>query len=104
MPWPTDSRAAEKRDEIAPFHHVKFPIRVIDEYPARWNRKLERIPVKWNQACAACSVCSLPPCGGGLGRGVVRLATLVPLSLNPHPQPLPTRGRGAHRVRGTCVV
>src|SRR5712692_2254838 len=41
------------------------------------------------------SVCSLPPCGGGLGRGVARLAMLVPLSHDPHPQPLPTRGRGA---------
>jgi hypothetical protein len=27
------------------------------------------------------------------------MATLVPLSFDPHPQPLPTRGRGVHRVR-----
>src|SRR3974390_1729369 len=68
---------------------------------------------------AANSVCSLPSpsriyptwatlkcrtrvnpssCGGGLGRGVASLATLAPLMHDPHPQPLPTRGRGAHRV------
>ena len=41
---------------------------------------------------AACSVCSLPPCGGGVGRGsVVRES----LRQRPPPRPLPTRGRGA---------
>jgi hypothetical protein len=60
------------------------------------------IPLNWNQ-CAANSVCSLPPCGGGLGRGVMRLATLVRQSHYPHPQPLPARGRGAHRARGTVL-
>jgi hypothetical protein len=44
------------------------------------------------------SVGSLPPCGGGLGRGVARFASLIAISHDPHPQPLPTRGRGAHRV------
>src|SRR5271166_829415 len=39
------------------------------------------------------SICSLPPCGGGLGRGVVRLATPSATSHDPHPQPLPTRTR-----------
>ena len=45
-----------------------------------------------------------PTCGGGLGRGVVRLATLSPTSHDPHPQPLPTRGRGAHRSRGKLWI
>jgi polar amino acid transport system permease protein len=40
-------------------------------------------------------VCSLPPCGGGLGRGVDVVAH------HSDPQPLPARGRGADRVRGT---
>src|SRR6266702_5597963 len=55
------------------------------------------------QERAANSVCSLPPCGGGLGRGVVRLSTSVHESRDPHPQPLPTRGRGARRVRGIVL-
>jgi cell volume regulation protein A len=33
----------------------------------------------------------------------MRLARLVCQSHDPHPQPLPTRGRGVHRVRGTVV-
>src|SRR5947209_8620491 len=45
-------------------------------------------------AQAANSACSLPPCGGGLGRGVVVVAPDVSTH-HPHPQPLPTRGRGA---------
>jgi penicillin-binding protein 1C len=45
------------------------------------------------------SVRSLPPCGGGLGRGEARLSLPAPLSHDPHPQPLPTRGRGALRRR-----
>src|SRR5690348_1002997 len=40
---------------------------------------------------------SLPPCGGGLGRGVVQCETAV---VHPHPRPLPARGRGAHRASG----
>src|SRR6185312_4964507 len=45
---------------------------------------------------AANSVCSLPPWGGGVGRGVVVVAGGVSSNTDPHPQPLPTRGRGAH--------
>jgi general nucleoside transport system permease protein len=51
--------------------------------------------VRSNDNIAADSERSLPPCGGGLGRGVERVAPLVPSSLDPHPPPLPTRGRGA---------
>ena len=36
---------------------------------------------------------------GGVGVAVV--ARDVPTNNDPHPQPLPTRGRGAHRVRGS---
>src|SRR5208337_4972695 len=43
-------------------------------------------------------VCSLPPCGGGLGWGVDCLASLVAETRNPHPRPLPTRGRGVGPV------
>jgi hypothetical protein len=44
-------------------------------------------------ALAAVSVCSLPPCGGGLGRGVVVVARDVSANCYPHPQPLPSRLR-----------
>jgi hypothetical protein len=40
-----------------------------------------------------------PPCGWG----AMRLARLMPQSQDPHPQPLPTRGRGAHQSRGTAL-
>src|SRR5262249_40105644 len=49
----------------------------------------------------------LPPCGGGLGRGVVVVvARDVSANFYPHPQPLPTRGRGVsphsrHRCAST---
>src|SRR5262249_61826633 len=37
------------------------------------------------------TACSLPPCGGGLGRGVAACACACGY---PPPQPSPTRGRG----------
>ena len=37
---------------------------------------------------------SLPPCGGGSGWGVGRFWHQVATSHDPHPRPLPTRGRG----------
>src|SRR5262249_18563119 len=52
---------------------------------------------------AAGSVCSLPPCRGGVGRGVVVTARGASANSDPHPQPLPARGRGGDRVRGTRV-
>src|SRR5207249_5604397 len=51
---------------------------------------------------AATSVCSLPPlwgrAGEGGGAGEMMVAPPAKESHHPHPQPLPTRGRGAHRV------
>src|SRR6266540_1354977 len=48
---------------------------------------------------AANSACSLPPCGGGLGRGGRRCCTETcppPATPTPNPSPQgPTRGRGA---------
>ena len=38
--------------------------------------------------------------GEGCGRGVVHLAGAPHQSQDPHPQPLPTRGRGARRIHG----
>src|SRR6187200_1786043 len=35
---------------------------------------------------AAISVCSLPPCGGGLGRGVVVVSRAVSANNYPHPE------------------
>jgi hypothetical protein len=49
-----------------------------------------------------------PPCGEGRreapGWGWCDDARLSPHNSDPHPQPLPTRGRGAHRVCRQCVV
>ena len=39
---------------------------------------------------------SLPPCGGGTGRGVVRSGKAVPRLHDPHPHPFPARGKGVH--------
>ena len=63
-------------------------------------------------AGATNSVCSPPPCGGGLGRGVVVMARAASANGYPHPQPLPTRGRGValskvqgpHRARGNSFA
>src|SRR6185503_4570870 len=41
---------------------------------------------------ATSSVCSLPPCGGGLGRGGVAVARGVSANFHPHPQPSPQGG------------
>src|SRR5437016_3498677 len=49
---------------------------------------------------AADSGCSLPPCGGGVGRGVVVVARDNSIRTDPHPQP----GRGAARVLCTGVL
>ena len=45
----------------------------------------------------------LPPCGGGLGRGVASLTTRAPLPRDPHPQPLPTRGVDTAYEACLCV-
>jgi hypothetical protein len=47
----------------------------------------------------AASVCSPPPCGEGLGVGVVRCGTIRASLQDPPPQPSPTRGEGADRMR-----
>jgi hypothetical protein len=39
----------------------------------------------------------------GAGEGGRELLTVVRQSQDPHPQPLPTRGRGAYRVSCTVV-
>src|ERR1700704_2617483 len=61
-----------------------------------------------NEFVATKSVCSLPPCGGGLGRGgggeFVVVARDASANCYPHPQPLPTRGRGADRVCGSRAL
>ena len=46
------------------------------------------------------SVGSLPPCGGGVGRGVVVVARGVSANTDPHPQPLPD----ASRACPTCAI
>src|ERR1700722_18250871 len=40
------------------------------------------------------------PCGGGLGRGVVRFGNSVATSRDPHPRPLPTTSRACP----TCAL
>jgi hypothetical protein len=69
----------------------------------RADRGRRAYPAEVESIRATSSVCSLPPCGGGLGRGVMHFATSVHQSHDPHPQPLPTRGRRAHRVHGTVL-
>ena len=39
-----------------------------------------------------------PLVGEGWGRGVARFAPLMVISHDPHPQPLPTRGRGSKPI------
>ena len=46
------------------------------------------------------SVCSPPPCGEGLGVGVVVGRHTSRINNDPPPQPSPTRGEGADRNRG----
>jgi hypothetical protein len=58
--------------------------------------------VKWISERAANSVCSLPPCGGGLGRGVASLATLAPLPHDPTPTPPHKGEESAPSVRLVC--
>src|SRR4029077_19530861 len=50
--------------------------------------------VEFHNGLAANSVCSLPPCGGGLGRGVMSKATAAPHSSPPPPTP-PHKGEGS---------
>src|SRR6266403_6042174 len=55
---------------------------------------------------ATISVCSPPPCGEGLGVGVVRFWAGGATEISPHhppPQPSPTRGEGADRARGSSI-
>jgi heptosyltransferase-3 len=50
--------------------------------------------------CPRGTAFSLPPCGGGPGWGVDGRGTAVPQFADPHPRPLPTRGRGAEGEAG----
>src|SRR3984957_17214615 len=53
---------------------------------------------------AACSACSLPPCGGGSGWGVVRSCMAVPRCTTPTPSPSPHGGGGpAGPGAGFCI-
>jgi hypothetical protein len=65
-------------------------------------RRTKADAVEMESVLAATAVCSLPPCGGGLGRGVAVMAQATSANCYPHPQPLPTRGRGAHRACRNC--
>src|SRR5712691_8052660 len=49
----------------------------------------------------ALSLRSLPPCGGGLGRGVAARENVANSASphHPHPCPLPTRGRGTQEPK-----
>src|SRR5262249_29497207 len=55
-------------------------------------RKSGRPDLRWGRA------------GEGGGAVKIRMAPPAKESHYPHPQPLPTRGRGAHRVRGKNVL
>src|SRR3954463_7284913 len=52
---------------------------------------------------AATAVCSLPPCGGGLGRGGAVVHELCPPTATPTPNPSP-QGGGEHTVRVATVL
>src|SRR4029077_14058353 len=63
------------------------------------------IPLFWpSEIIAAANTAprSLPPCGGGLGWGVVVVRGL-PTDCDPPPPPPPPRGRGARRDRGDVI-
>ena len=47
--------------------------------------------MKHREVVPLAAACSLPPCGGGLGRGV---ATYFAFERDPPPCPSPTRGEG----------
>src|SRR5262249_54042410 len=55
------------------------------------------------------SVCSLPPCGGGVGRGVARCCSIRASHNDPHPPraltraTLPHKGEGKDRDRGAVI-
>ena len=74
-------------DRCAALSQVSFP-GAADRYQAGRGRGPVEPQDGWN---AAREVCSLPPCGGGLGRGVA--ATAVFAGLTPLPSPPPQGGR-----------
>src|SRR5438128_2476538 len=62
----------------------------------------KRIPEKGDNASGELGLLPPPLWGrAGEGGGAVKHRH-CPTHNDPHPQPLPTRGRGAHRVRGTA--
>src|SRR5215471_18911935 len=48
------------------------------------------------------SVCSLPPCGGGLGRGVAVIARDASTTTTPTPNPSPQGSRSDARLQRFC--
>ena len=59
------------------------------------NRDAKADAVEMESARAATAVCSLPPCGGGLGRGVVVMAQSCIRQLLPPPPTPPHKGEGS---------
>src|SRR5436853_435795 len=90
-------KRSEAQDRVTPLPSVSLRPRHARICKHTQRRKFRARFVEVERRQATYSVCSLPPCGGGLGRGVVLWAMLVRVSHDPHPQPLPTRGRGVHR-------
>ena len=58
-------------------------------------RRTKADAVEMESARAATVVCSLPPCGGGLGRGVVVMAQSCIRQLLPPPPTPPHKGEGS---------
>ena len=63
----------------------------------------EGVCLRLKDNSAANSVCSPPPCGEGLGVGVAVVGRSLRNNHDPPPQPSPTRGEGADRVRRSHV-
>ena len=66
---------------------------------ARRRSTLASTSSRWGGATTLAAACSLPPCGGGLGRGVVAVFGVLTIRLRPPPPTPPHRKSGLPDLR-----